>query len=66
MLDSYCRFIVYWDLRVNIKLIEVAVVKLATLEKIPDIHPCYITGYGKQFTGKEFRYFLALHSLIHM
>ena len=45
---------------------EVAIVQQATIEKIPGVHPRYITDNGKQFTGKEFRCFIVLHGLTHL
>ena len=44
---------------------DVAIVQQAALEKIPGVHPRYITDNGKQFTGKEFQYFIALPGLTH-
>ena len=35
---------------------DVAIVQQTALEKIPGVHPRYITDNGKQFTGKEFQY----------
>ena len=49
----------------NMKENDVAIVQQTALEKIPGVHPRYITDNGKQFTGKEFQYFIALHGLIH-
>ena len=43
-----------------------AIVQQTALGKIPDVHQRYITGNGKQFTGKEFQYFIALHGLTHV
>ena len=42
------------------------IVQQAALEKIPGVHPRYITDNGKQFTGKAFQYFIALHGLTHV
>ena len=66
VLDGYSRFIVHWDLRENMKENDVAIVQQAALEKIPGVHPRYITDNGKQFTGKEFQYFIVLHGLTHV
>ena len=66
VLDGYSRFIVHWDLRENMKENDVAIVQQASLEKIPGIYHRYITDNGKQFTGKEFQYFVALHGLTHV
>ena len=45
---------------------DVDIVQQAALEKIPGLHPRYITDNGKQFTGKEFQYFIALNGLTHV
>ena len=45
---------------------DVAIVQQTALEKIPGVHPRYINDNGKQFTGKEFQYFIALHGLTHV
>ncbi|MBS1254324.1 MAG: hypothetical protein MAG581_00113 [Deltaproteobacteria bacterium] len=66
VLDGYSRFIVHWDLRESMKEKDVAIVQQAALEKVPGVHPRYITDNGKQFTGKEFQKFIALHGLTHV
>ena len=66
MLDGYSRYIVHWDLRENMKENDVAIVQQTALEKIPGVHPRYITDNGKQFTGKGFQYFNALHGLTNV
>ena len=45
---------------------DVAIVQQTALEKIPGVHPRYITDNGKQFTGKELQYLIALHGLTHV
>ena len=45
---------------------DVAIVQQTALEKIPGVHPRYITDNGKQFTGYEFQYFIASHGLTHV
>ena len=47
VLDGYSRFIVHWDLRENMKENDVAIVQQTALEKIPGVHPRYITDNGK-------------------
>jgi putative transposase len=66
VLDGYSRYIVHWDLRENMKENDVAIVQQTALEKIPGVSPRYITDNGKQFTGKEFQYFIVLHGLTHV
>ena len=60
MLGAYSRYIVYWDLRVNMKENDVPIVQQTALEEIPGVHPSHVTDNGKVFTGKEFQYFIAL------
>jgi len=45
---------------------DVPIVQQTALEKIPGVHPRYITDNGKQLTGKEFQYFITLHVLTHV
>ena len=45
---------------------DVAIVQQTALEKIPCVHPRYFPDNGKQFTGKEFQYFIALPGLTHV
>jgi transposase InsO family protein len=45
---------------------DVAIVQQAASEKIPGVHPRYITDNGKQFTGKGSQYSIALHGLTHV
>jgi putative transposase len=66
VLDGYSRFIVHWDLGENMKENDVAIDQQTALEKISGVHPRYITDNGKQFTGKESQYFIALHGLTHV
>ena len=66
MLDGYSHFIVHWDLRESMKEKDVAIVQQAALEKVPVVQPRYITDNGKQFTGKEFQKFIALHGMNHV
>ena len=66
MLDGYSRFIVYCDLRENMKGNDVAIVQQVSLEKIPGVHPRYITDNGKQFLGEKLQYFVVLHGLTHV
>jgi transposase InsO family protein len=67
VLDGYSRFIVQLGDHIeNMKENDVDIVQQVALEKIPGIRPRYITDNGKQFTGKEFQYFIALHGLTHV
>jgi len=66
VLDGFSRAIVHWDLREEMKDKDVGIVQMAALEKYPDVNPRYITDNGKQFTGGEFKKFIALHGLTHV
>jgi transposase InsO family protein len=66
VLDGYSRMILHWDLREAMEAKDVAIVQQAARERYPDAKPRYITDNGKQFTGREFQRFIALHGLTHV
>ena len=43
-----------------------AIVQQAVLEKIPGVHPHYNIDNRKQFRGKVFQNFIALHGLTYV
>ena len=45
---------------------DVAIFQLAAHEHYPEARPRYITDNGKQFTGREFQKFIALHGMTHV
>jgi transposase InsO family protein len=66
VLDGYSRFIVHWGLRESMEERDVAVVQQMAVEKHPGMKTRYITDNGSQFTGREFRRFIAFHGLTHV
>ena len=66
VLDGFSRKILHWDLRENMRDRDVGIVMEGAREKHPDEHPRYITDNGKQFTGREFQKFIAIHGLTHV
>lgn len=66
VLDGYSRSIVHWELRETMTEIDVGIVQQGALERFPEARPRFITDNGKQFTGREFRAFIAAHDLTHV
>jgi transposase InsO family protein len=66
VLDGYSRTILHWDLREGMDEVDVAIVQQAAHERYPEAKPRYITDNGKQFTGREFQKFIALHGMTHV
>ena len=55
VLDSYSRFIVHWELALNMRAQEVAEIIAVALEKIPGKKPRIVRDNGSQFSAKEWR-----------
>ena len=66
VLDGYSRYIVNWGLKESMEERDVAIVQQGAVEKYPRSKTRYITDNGKQFTGREFRKFIAYHGLTHV
>ncbi len=66
VLDGYSRMILHWDLREGMDEVDVAIVQQVAHERYPEATPRYITDNGKQFTGREFQKFIALHGMTHV
>ena len=66
VLDGYSRTILQWDLRESMTDTDVGIVHLKALEKYPKQTPRMITDNGSQFTGGEFKKFIAENGLSHV
>lgn len=66
VLDGYSRKILNWDLRESMTDVDVGIVHLRALEEYPGQTPRMITDNGSQFTGGEFKKFIAEYGLSHV
>ena len=66
VIDGCSRFIVSWELFATMEARDVGIVQQKALEAFPQAHPRFITDNGKQFVGKEFKEFIAMHGYTHV
>ena len=55
ILDSYSRYIVYWELALSMRAQEIAEIIAIALEKAPGKKPRIVRDNGSQFVAKEWR-----------
>jgi len=55
VLDSYSRFIVYWELALSMRAQEIAEIIATALEKVSGKKPWIVRDNGSQFVSKEWR-----------
>lgn len=55
IIDAYSRYVVNWDLLLDMTSREVNLVIQQALEKYPGFNPRIVSDHGTQFTGKDFK-----------
>ncbi len=55
ILDSYSRYIVYWELALSMRAQEIAEITAVALEQAPGKKPRIVRDNGSQFVAKEWR-----------
>jgi transposase InsO family protein len=55
IIDAYSRYVVNWDLLLDMTSREVNLVIQQALEKYPGFNPIMVSDHGTQFTGKDFK-----------
>lgn len=63
VIDAYSRYIVHWDLLLDMTSREVNLVIQQALEKHPGTAPRIVSDNGTQFTGKDFKSLIKQFSL---
>jgi transposase InsO family protein len=66
VLDGCSRYIVHWELRLQMTVFEVELTVQRAKEKFPDAHARVISDNGPQFIAKDFKEFIALAELTHV
>jgi len=66
VLDGACRYVVHYDLRVNMTEYDVEVVIQEAKEKFPHAKPRIISDNGPQFISKDFKEFIRLSGFTHV
>ena len=66
VLDGYSRYIVHWEIREQMKEIDVETIVQRAREKHPDVRPRIISDNGPQFVAREFKAFVRLSGMTHV
>ncbi|MDD7983568.1 IS3 family transposase [Lentisphaera marina] len=66
VLDGYSRCLLHWEIRESMDEQDAEIVVKRSLEKFPEARPRIITDNGSQYTGQEFKKFIAIHGLTHV
>ncbi|WP_238527707.1 IS3 family transposase [Lentisphaera araneosa] len=66
VLDGYSRCLLHWEIRESMNEQDAEIVVKRALEKYPQARPRIITDNGSQYTGQEFKKFIAFHGLTHV
>ena len=66
VLDGYSRCLLHWEIRESMNEQDTEIVVKRSLEKFPEVRPRIITDNGSQYTGQEFKKFIAYHGLTHV
>src|SRR3989304_2390309 len=65
-LDGCSRYIVHWELRLQMTVLEVELTVQRAKEKFPDARPRIISDNGPQFIAKDFKQFIRLCGMTHV
>lgn len=66
VLDGCSRFIVHWELGIQMTVLEVELTIERAKEKFPDARPRIISDNGPQFIAKDFKEFIRISEMTHV
>lgn len=66
IIDGYSRFVVHWEIREQMKALDVEIILQRALEKYPGVKPRLITDNGSQFVAKDLKVYLRDQGLRHV
>jgi putative transposase len=66
ILDGYSRLIVHWDIRPEMKEIDIEAILQLAKERYPDARPRIISDNGPQFIANDFKSFVRLSGMTHV
>ena len=66
VIDGYSRFVVHWEIREQMKEIDVEIILQRALEANPGVKSRLITDNGPQFVSKDLKVFLREKGLQHV
>jgi putative transposase len=66
LLDGASRAIVHWEIREQMKEVDVECITQRAREKFPDARPRIISDNGPQFIAKDFKEFIRIAGMTHV
>lgn len=66
VLDGFSRFIVHWEIRIQMTEADVEIILQRARERFPDARPRIISDNGPQFIARDFREFVRISGMTHV
>jgi putative transposase len=66
VLDGYSRFIVHWELRLQMTEADVEIILQRARERFPTARPRIISDNGPQFIARDFKEFIRICGMTHV
>jgi transposase InsO family protein len=66
IIDGYSRYVVHWEIREQMKEVDVEIILQRALEANPGVTPRLITDNGPQFVSKDLKIYLREKGLKHV
>ena len=66
ILDGFSRLIVHWDIRPEMKEIDIEAILQLAKERYPEARPRIISDNGPQFIANDFKSFIRLSGMTHV
>ena len=66
LLDGFSRLIVHWDIRPEMKEIDIEAILQLAKERYPEARPRIISDNGPQFIANDFKSFIRLSGMTHV
>lgn len=66
VIDGYSRYVVHWEIREQMKEIDIEAILQRAKEKFPLARPRIVTDNGPQFVSKDFKQFVRISGMTHV
>lgn len=66
ILDGYSRMVLHWDIREQMKELDVEAIMQRARELYPGVKPQIISDNGPQFIANDFKAFIRFHGMTHV
>lgn len=66
VLDGYSRFVVHWEIREQMREVDIETILQRAQEAFPEARPTIISDNGPQFVAKDFKEFIRIAGMQHI